>query len=289
MTSPANSPHNLRRVYTPEPLLQHPWVMLRAIARDVWAGRELAWRLFIRDLSAAYRQTFLGYAWAFLPPLVAAGTFIFLQSQGITNIQGTNIPFPAFALIGTLLWQVFADSMISPIQSLAAAKPMLVKINFPREAILLSGLYMVLFSAGVRLLLVVGIMLLWKIPIGASVLFFPVALLALLTAGFAVGLLLAPVGALYNDIGSSLTLGTGLWMLLTPVVYPAQTQGLAGWLSVWNPVSPLIITARETLTGQALSQLGPFFLVFGCSGLLVLLGLTGFRIAMPHLIERMGG
>ncbi len=77
--------------------------MLRAIARDVWAGRELAWRIFIRDISAAYRHTIIAYAWAFLPPLVAAGTFIFLQSQGITHIQGTGIPFPAFTLMGTLL------------------------------------------------------------------------------------------------------------------------------------------------------------------------------------------
>ena len=75
-----------RKVYTPEPLLRHPLVMLREIAQYVWAGRELAWRLFLRDLRAGYRQTFLGYIWAFLPPLVAAATFIFLQSQGITRI-----------------------------------------------------------------------------------------------------------------------------------------------------------------------------------------------------------
>lgn len=49
-------PPEIHRVYTLDPLLQHPWVMLRAIARDVWAGRELAWRLFVRDISAAYRR-----------------------------------------------------------------------------------------------------------------------------------------------------------------------------------------------------------------------------------------
>jgi lipopolysaccharide transport system permease protein len=279
----------MRRVYTPEPLLQHPWIMLRAIARDVWSGRELAWRLFIRDISAAYRQTILGYAWAFLPPLVAAGTFIFLQSQGITNIQGTDIPFPAFALMGTLLWQVFADSLASPIQALNGAKAMLVKINFPREAILMNGLYMVLFNTAVRLLLVAIVMVIWKVPLGATVLFFPVAALALMLAGFGIGLLLTPVASLYGDIGGAIPIATGFWMLLTPVVYPPRTEGIAGWLATWNPISPLIMTARETLTGQSLAHLEPFFIVFGCSALVVLFGLIGFRIAMPHLIERMGG
>jgi hypothetical protein len=33
------------RVYTPEPLLGQPVKMLREMMADLWAGRELAWRL----------------------------------------------------------------------------------------------------------------------------------------------------------------------------------------------------------------------------------------------------
>lgn len=277
------------RVYSPEPLLQHPVKMLAAIAADVWAGRELAWRLFMRDLKAQYRQTILGYVWAFLPPLVGAATFIFLQSQGITNIEGTGIAYPAFAMMGTLLWQVFVDSMQSPIQSFGAAKGMLVKINFPREAVLLGGLYMVTFNLFIRLLLVVAVMWWWSVPVDGSVAFFPVAMVALMAAGFAIGLMVLPVSSLYGDVGRVIPIVSGFWMLLTPVVYPPRTEGLAGWLATWNPVSPLIITARETLTAQPLSMLGPFTIVFACSLVVIFLGLVGFRIAMPHLIARMGG
>ncbi len=154
------------------------------IAKDIWAGRELAWRLFIRDLSAQYRQTFLGYIWAFLPPLVASMTFIFLNSQGIVSISGTGIPYPAFAMMGTLLWQVFVDAIQSPIGSFNSAKSMLAKINFPREAILLGGLYMVIFNFFVRLFLVVAVMIFWQVPVDSSVLFFPFAMCALLLTGF---------------------------------------------------------------------------------------------------------
>lgn len=277
------------RVYSPEPLLQHPGNMLVAIAADVWAGRELAWRLFMRDLAAQYRQTFLGYVWAFLPPLVASATFIFLQSQGITQIEGTGIAYPAFAMMGTLLWQVFVDAMQSPIQSFGSAKAMLVKINFPREAVLVGGIYSVVFNALIRLALVLAVMIWWQVPVDQTVLFFPVAMAALMAAGFAIGLALLPVSSLYGDVSRVIPIVSGFWMLLTPVVYPPRTEGLAGWLATWNPVSPLIITARETLTAQPLSMLGPFFIVFACSLFLIFLGLIGFRIAMPHLIARMGG
>lgn len=277
------------RVYTPEPLLAHPVRLLRDMGRDIMAGRELAWRLFIRDVSAMYRQTALGYLWAFLPPLVASLTFIFLQSQGIVNIEGTDIPYAAFAMIGTLLWQVFVDAMTSPSQSLLAAKPMLAKINFPREAILMAGIYMVVFNFLIRLVLVIGVMLWWKIEIGPGLLFFPVAMAALLLTGFAFGLMLAPVGGLYGDVLRGIPIVAQFWMLLTPVVYPARTEGLAGLLATWNPVSPLIVTAREALTGLPLTMLMPFAIVTCAAAVVVLAGLVGFRVAMPHLIARMGG
>jgi len=276
------------RVYTPERLLRHPGVLLRELVRDLGAGRELAWRLFIRDLSALYRQTALGYVWAFLPPLAASLTFIFLNSQGIVRIEGTGIPYPAFAMIGTLLWQVFVDALASPSQSILAAKPMLAKINFPREAVLMGGLYMVLFNFSIRLLLVVAVMLWWQIPVGIGLLFFPVAMFGLLLAGFAFGLLLAPLATLYGDVVRSLPIVAQFWMLLTPVVYPPQSEGLAGLLATWNPAAPLVITAREALTGQDLSVLGPFAVVALLSAAAVAAGLVAFRLALPHMIARMG-
>lgn len=278
-----------RKVYTPEPLIRHPVVMLREIAQDIWTGRELAWRLFLRDLRAGYRQTILGYVWVFLPPIVAAATFIFLQLQGITRIEVVGIPYAAFALMGTLLWQIFVDALSSPSTSIIAAKAMLIKINFPREAVLMGGLYMVLFNAAVRLILICIVVISWCIPIGPTIAFFPLAIFGLVATGFAIGLLITPISSLYGDVARSIPIAAGFWMLLTPVVYPPQMGGVAGWLAMWNPMSPLIITARECFTAQSLTVLGPFTIVTGGSLLVILLGLIGLRIAMPHLIERMGG
>lgn len=111
------------RIYSPEPLLGHPAKLVGTMARDIWAGRELAWRLFVRDLSAQYRQSFLGYFWAILPPLTGSLTFIFLNSSGIVSIKGTGISYAAFAMMGTLLWQIFIDAINCPIGALGLQEP----------------------------------------------------------------------------------------------------------------------------------------------------------------------
>lgn len=276
-------------IYTPESPLRHPGVFLRGMLADVWKGRELAWRLFMRDLSAQYRQTYLGYFWAFLPPLVSAATFIFLQSQGIVNIDGLGMPYAAFAMIGTLLWQTFVEAIQSPLAAVQSAKPMLAKINFPREAILMSGLYMVLFNFLIRLILIAGVMLVWGIAPGPALPLFPLAMASLLACGFAIGLLLLPVGTLYGDIGRAVPIVSQFLMLLTPVVYPARTTGLAGLLSTLNPVSPVLVTARESLTNAPLTMVPACMVVSATAAGLCFLGAAAYRLVMPLLIERMGG
>ena len=50
-----------------------------------------------------------------------------------------------------------------------------------------------------------------------------------------------------------------------------------------------MVTARESLTAQPFSMLPGFFLVSAISLIVLFLGWIGYRIAMPHLIARMGG
>lgn len=276
-------------VYSPESALSNPSKFLADMFRDLSASRELAWRLLIRDISSQYRQSILGYLWAFLPPLVSSLTFVFLNSQGLLATGDTALPYPAFALIGTLLWQVFVDAILSPLNAVTASKAMLTKINFPREAILLGGLGVVGFNFLVRLILLFGVLIWFKVPLTAGILFLPIGAAALILCGTAFGMLMVPIGGLYNDIAKAIPIFTGFWMLLTPVVYPVQGGGWAKILATYNPVSPLIVTTREFLSGQSPTLLGPFVVVSIISLILVFLAWIGFRLAMPHLIERMGG
>ncbi len=276
-------------VYTPESPLRHPGKLARDMVGDLLASRELAWRLFIRDISALYRQSILGYVWAFLPPLVTTLTFIYLSSQNIVSAGETGIPYPAYVMIGTVLWQVFLDALNSPLKAITSSRAMLAKVNFPREALVLSGLGEVSFNFLVRALLLVPVFFYYRIPLGPSVLLMPLGIFALMLLGLAFGMLLAPIGILYNDIGRAVLLIGGFWMLLTPVVYQMPTRGLGAVLARLNPVTPLLQTCRDWLIAQPAAHLGGFVCVFSGAATCLLFGWLLYRLSMPILIERMGG
>src|SRR5690606_6157163 len=125
--------------------------------------RELAWRLFVRNFSAMYRQSILGFVWALIPPLLTALVWVFLNGQRIINVEDPGVPYPAFVLTSVLLWSVFAQSLVTPITSVLQGKSILVKINFPRESLVLAGLLQVLFDLLVKLVLAAFVLIIFKV------------------------------------------------------------------------------------------------------------------------------
>ncbi|MEN9230671.1 MAG: ABC transporter permease [Thermostichus sp. DG02_5_bins_236] len=189
-------------------------------------------------------------------------------------------------MFSTSLWQTFVEAVTGPIQAVTQAKPMLTRVNFPREAIILAKLGEVGFNFAIKLILIVALFWVYRIPVGPSALLAPVALIHLILLGTMVGTLLSPLGALYQDVSKGITLVTGFWLFLTPVVYPVPTSGRLEMLVNLNPVTPLLVTTRELATTGILTQIPNFWWVSGLVWVGLLLTWIGFRLAMPYVIER---
>ena len=254
--------------------------------RDLLASRELAWRLMVRDISAQYRQAMLGIIWAFIPPIVMALGFTLAKEANVFTVGETDIPYPAYVMFNTALWQTFVDAATGPVQAVIQAKPMLARVNFPREAIVLAKLGEVGFNFGIKLILIIGLFLYFRVPVSWGVLLTPVALIHLILLGTLVGVLLAPIGVLYQDVSKGLNMIMGFWLFLTPVIYPVPTAGVFGILVAWNPVTPLLSTIRELATTGSVSNPLGFWVVSGGTWVGLMLTWIGFRIAIPYVVER---
>lgn len=276
-----------RVVYTPESRIRHPIQLFRQMGRDLLASRELAWRLLVRDISAQYRQSLLGVFWAFLPPMITAAGLVLAKDMGAVNVGATDIPYAAYVMFSMSLWQTFIESLNGPIAAVNGAKPMLAKINFPREAIILAKLGEVFFNFGIKLLLIFGLFIWFRIPVTWSVVLAPVALIHLIAFGTGIGLRLSPFGTLYGDVLKAIPMITVPWLLITPVVFPPPRAGLFATIVDWNPVTPLLVTTRDLATTGLLTNTTGFWWASVLALVLLLSGWMFFRLAMPFIIERM--
>lgn len=279
--------HTSKVKITAKSRLRHPLQLGQEMWRDLLAARELAWQLLVKDIKAQYRQSFLGIFWAFIPPIITAAGLTLASDAKVLDVGPTEFPYPAYVMFSMSLWQTFVESVNGPIDGIVKAKQMLAKINFPREAIILAKLGEVFFNFGIKLILIVGLFIFFKMPVSWSVFLAPLGLIQLVILGTLVGLLLAPFGVLYQDVSRGLLIFTGVWLFLTPVIFPMPKEGLFASIVAWNPVTPLLVTTRELATTGVLTK-GPQFLLVSILSLIGLLGAwVVYRLAMPILIERM--
>ena len=274
--------------HTPESKIRHPVVLLQEMFRDLKASGELAWRLMVRDISAQYRQTALGYFWAVFPPLVTSLVLILLRSSAVMDVDGIDIPYPAYVMMGTVFFQLFVDALNAPLKIVTESKAILTKIDLPREAFILSGIGQVLFSFAIKVILLIGVFIYFKIHVCWTAVLLPIPLLGLLFLGTMLGILLIPMGLLYKDIQSALLIATQGLVFLTPVAYPPSVGGTLGKIINLNPVTPLLMGAKDLVIHGIPGNLPPFFIVFGFIVLFLFIGWLVYRLALPIIIERIG-
>lgn len=257
------------------------------MCRDLHDSKELAWRLFVRDFSSRYRQSFLGVFWAFLPAVLSGIVFIVLQAKGVVNLGKVDMPYPVFAIIGTTLWQIFSESVTAPLRTVQSSTSMLAKINFPREALIVAAFYDILSSLGIKSIVILVVMLLFKMPLTLGLLFSIPAVLVLVLFGMALGLVLTPIGMLYRDVGSALAVIVPFWFFATPVVYPPPQTFPYSLVARLNPVSPLLVGSRDLMTMGTIPDVWPFTVVTACTMVGLLAAWLVYRVAMPIIVERM--
>lgn len=260
----------------------------RDILKELPEAHELGYRLFKRNIKAMYRQSLLGFAWALFPPLITAALWIFLRGNNVMSFGETDVPYPVFVLVGTMLWQIFTESIMAPLKAITSNKSMLVKINIPREGLLLSGIYEVIFNVLIKIFLLALIFIAFRQPLTISAIWVIPGILSIMICGFALGLILTPIGMLYTDIQRGLTIILPFLMYLTPVIYPMPKEGMVALIMKMNPMAVLLVETRNWFTSQPVHELNSFFIYTGVFILLSFFALMIFRISMPMIIERIG-
>ncbi len=279
--------HTTQVVYKPGSPLRDPAQLLRDLAKDFAACRELSWRLLVRNISARYRQTLLGYFWAIFPPLATTAIWLFLTRERVVTINVGNVPYPVFLVTGTILWQTFVDAIQIPVRVISESKSMLAKINFPREALPITAFGECWFNVVIRVLILAAAYVYLGFSPAATLPLALIGVFAIIVLGLMIGLFLSPFALLYQDVSNGLVLICQIWMYCSPVIYLPKTTGWIGTLNRFNPVSSLLCQTRDWMISGQTTYLQPAMIVFSLTVVGMWLAFIVYRVALPRAIERL--
>ena len=152
---------------------------------NLWRQRDLTLSFAMRDIKARYKQTALGAAWAILQPLSMMLVFTAVFSL-FAKIPSDGIPYPVFAYSSLLFWIFFANVLSSGTVAMVANSPLIRKIYFPRETLLIAVIMAGTLDLIIASLLFAVLLAYYKIALTLSILWvFPLLVLQML---FSLGL-----------------------------------------------------------------------------------------------------
>lgn len=225
--------------------------------KALWEYRELLGFLVWRDVKVRYKQTALGVAWIILQPLVSMVIFTLLFGV-LLNAPSNGAPYPIFAYAGLLPWNYFAGSLTRSSQSLVGSANLITKVYFPRLVIPISGVLGGLVDFAVASVVLAGLMLVYRIPPTANVVWLPFFLLLAMATALGFGLWLAALNVRFRDVNYLTPFLVQIWMYLTPVIYsvtliPEQYR----WLLALNPMTGVVEGFRWALLGGVMAAEPP--------------------------------
>lgn len=234
---------------------------------EVWASREIAVVLALRNIRIRYKQTFFGVAWALLQPLAAVAIFTLIFGR-LAQLPSEGIPYPVFVYSGLAFWFYFSQSATLASESLAQYRELVTKVYFPRLLAPVAAVVPALVDLAVSLLALGVFMAIAGVGPTGAIVFLPLWLVALVVLTFGVGTWLSALNVQYRDVRNALAFLLQLWFFATPIVYGTSLlEGSWGFLVALNPLVGLLEGLRWSLVGTAFP--GPEALVSLVTGILI--------------------
>ena len=256
--------------------------------KSIWEYRFLLKKLTITSLTIQFKKSFLGISWLIIQPLITIVAWVLLHGAGLFNPGQTGVPYPAFVLLSTSMWALFANQYTLVSNGLVMNSQLLMQHNFPRGILLLERSAVALFNALIPLLLSLLVLVFYGVSFTWHILLFPFALLPLLLFGFSLAVLFAVVKAVANDLNNFFDKAIVLLMYVTPVVYASDPgSSLLRSIIRWNPLSYLLGFPRSLLLDSSPYAPLEFFQVSAGVLLFTVIVWRYFHHVQARIIERL--
>ena len=256
--------------------------MLAAI-KNLTGYRELIVNFALREIKAKYKQAALGVTWAIIQPLVLMAMMTAVFSY-FARIPSDGLPYPLFLFTALLPWQLFAGTLNRGAGALTNQSALITKIYFPRESLVLASLAAALVDFAITAMVFVAMLVyyravptltwLWVVPI------------FVVQVALSLGLMffLAPLNAIYRDVGQAIPLVIQVWMYATPIMYPASLvpQSVRSYYLL-NPMAAIIEGYRSAI----LHNQTPNLVFLACASVVAFASMVGGYTVFKRLEKQM--
>lgn len=226
----------------------NPVTYITALGRN----RSLLRQMLLRDLSARYKGSMLGFVWSFAHPLMMLCVYtfvfgiVFKARWGVEAFEDNRAAFPLIMFCGMAVFNIFSESVNRSTSVIVNNPGYVKKVIFPLELLPLCNVITAfLFGLAWFALLLIGVVLLLG-HLSWTMLLLPVTLVPLVLFSAGTAFFVASLGVYLRDVQQLVGIVTQVLFFMTPIFYPVSIvpENLR-WILEINPLSPLVEQTRR--------------------------------------------
>lgn len=207
----------------------------------------------LRQVTRAYKGSYLGFAWAILGPLIWVFflSVIFSHTFGLKQrtVEGDpTLNFGLFLYCGLLPFLTFSEALNKGLNSIRGSSGLVQKVVFPLELLpftnAIGSMVDKFFGLGALLIL----LLLFGRALHWTLLFLPVIVVLQLVFILGLTYLMAVLGTFLPDLGEIMRPVIRGMFFVTPILWPPdRLPESLSWIEDYNPLAYLVEAYRDLI------------------------------------------
>ncbi|EEG77533.1 ABC-2 type transporter [Dethiobacter alkaliphilus AHT 1] len=249
--------------------------------QDLFKRKDLLIYLVTSGLKAQHRNTFLGYFWWLLDPLLGVLVYYFLRIVLLGRAGENIVPF---LVIGLVVFRWFSSTVNSSARSIATKSHIISQVYMPKVIFPLAASLTQLINFLFGLIVIAIFLAFSRLAPGPEIVWLPFVMLIQILFHMALSLIMGYICVFIRDIENVLTYFMRIMRYASPVIWEAsRLPPRYQWVSDANPFSHLLISYRNIIMYQAMPDFSRL-LPLGAVSLIIIVFMMYFYNKNEHKI-----
>jgi len=222
---------------------------MKKYLHELHKRKDLLFYLVTSGLKAQYRNSFLGYSWWLLDPLLGAMIYYFVV---VRIFRHGDEGYGMFLLIGVIVWRWLSATVTMASRSIVAQAGIITQVYLPKIIFPISTVLTQLINFGFGLLVIAVFAGFFQLKPGPAILWLPYITLMQLCFLTAIAVAFSYLSVFVRDIEDVVGHALRVWFFGSPVIWredllTEKTQ----WVAALNPMAYFLTAYRDVFMHQA--------------------------------------
>ncbi|MFG6119272.1 ABC transporter permease [Thalassobacillus sp. B23F22_16] len=221
---------------------------MKTYLQEMLKRKDLLIYLVKSGLKAEHRNSYLGYFWWLLDPLLNVLVYYFLVVI-ILGRGGEN--YPLFLVIGLVAWRAISSTINTSAKSITRYSSIINQVYLPKSLFPLSFTLTQLFNFAFGLVVVAAFLAIYGVMPGWQVVYLPLIVLVQTVFLLGVGMILGYMTVFVRDIDNLLSYVIRIFFYASPIIWEGgRLPPEYSWAVDYNPIAIIVESYRAVLMHQ---------------------------------------